>query len=194
MGLDISFYESVERVGPHATEWIDDEGRQHECWDDLDHRAVMLWSRHEQPDTFVFTQRGLDSEFHFIPQGRERSWSMSYGGYSLFRAYLLSLVRPDLVLAERDRESSSYYPRAYDLSDDEFYSLPFAELLDFADNEGTYSGEVAAELARDFRANEPLLDATPGPFPAWTNRFREAYRKYAACLEVVGPAGLVDYH
>jgi hypothetical protein len=196
MGLDITFYQSTERIPAHATSWVDDAGDAHEC----EHNVVMLWSASGQfsSDTFAFTQRGLDSEYHFESTGETAWWHMSYGTYSLWRACLLHLVRPDLVLPEGEQAKNggrSYYPAVYEMDDQEFQQIPFAELIDFADNEGTYGPEVAAELLKDFREYADRAESEFGTiFPTWTDYFREKYREYMDCLSIVGPTGLVDYH
>lgn len=192
MGLDVMFYERIEKIGPHATEWVDDDGNPHSCWDDLDHEQASLW-----PDgTFAFTQRGLDNDFHFTPSGQRERVSFTYSFYSVWRAALLALVRPDLSTGRRrfDGEWFTWYEDGLDdLSDAEFEALPFAELIGFADNEGSYTGGVAAELLGDFNDYADRLDEFGSIFPGSQPQLLAYYRKYQAGLAIVGVDGLVDY-
>lgn len=191
MGLDITFYESVERIGDHATSWLEG-GVEKNCYD-LDHQRAVIWPE----GTFLCTQRDFDAEFCYVGTGRTRSWHASYGGYSIFRAALLSLVRPELLRTENEPWDSGYYPRLWQIQDDaEFRAIPFIELLDFADNEGTYGPEVAAKLLDDFKTWLPCaMEFTFGDrWPAWQGHLPSMYEGYMAGLQLVGSDGLVDYH
>jgi hypothetical protein len=192
MGLDITFYEATERQPPHILRWTGEDGHEHDCREEHDHNRVWLWSLHETPQTFVFTQRGLAEEYCFVSTAKTARWHSSYGGYSIFRAALMDLVRPDLLEAEPHLHQ--FYPRFWDLSEDEAYGIPFAELFDFADNEGTYGPEAATALLADFEAYSALPLSFGRTFPAWTMDLRVMYAEYLAGLRIVGPTGLVNYH
>lgn len=181
MGLDVTFFERVEFVGEHATEWIDADGVTREC----DHRVAYT------SGGFPRTEAGVPSGQHFEESGESLHWSLNYAGYSMFRACLLHTVRPDLVTAE-----NPYYPRVWtdEITAEEFQSWPFNELIWFSDCEGTYGPEVAAKLLSDFRKHEHRIDSSALElFPAWGSMFGKLYREYMAGLEIVGDQGLVTY-
>ena len=181
VGLDITFFERVEWVGPHSTEWVNPDGSHGYC----DH-----WSAYVN-ESFPVTQAGVQGG-HFVSAGREASWGMSYSGYSRFRACLLHTVRLDLVTSTRP-----YYPRVWtdEISEEEFRTWPFNELIDFSDCEGSFGHAVSVKLLKDFRKHEHLIEASadalwgPDPSDAWGKR----YQGYMEGLSLVGPDGLVTY-
>jgi hypothetical protein len=194
VGLDITFYEKVERVGDHATSWLEN-GEEMSCYD-LDHQRAYIWPE----GTFLCTQRGLDKEFCYISRGRTASWHASYSGYSIFRAALMGMVRPDLLRKDDEpgyKSETGFYPRLWDITDDaEFRAIPFIELLDFADNEGVFTGEVAAKLLHDFEVWLPEAERPDFGqyFPAWQDHMLGKYLEYMEGLRLVSLDGLVDYH
>lgn len=103
------------------------------------------------------------------------AFSATYVAYSTFRAGLAAHgmnAAPDDVWG----------------SPDKFRGLPFFELVNFADNEGTIGPVVAAKLAHDFesfRAHDVF------PNDAW---MRETYWRMHEAFEMAADGGAVKFH
>jgi len=138
MGVDIYGYLNVRRV-----ECITEPGKWCEQCDHL--RLYNL-------DVFAERARDLPIiEEHaarygtlvrygcFVANGRTDSVSMSYSGYNVWRERLCRSVLgilPQILWEDPTR-----------------LSLPFAPLINFADNEGTISWTTAARISADFRGS-----------------------------------------
>jgi len=180
MGLDISFYEKIEIVGAHPTEWQNEDGSYDECWSETHSTAYS----HK---IFPFTSRGLpEGVFHFDHTGEKHHWQDAYGGYNRWREKLFSLVGQGSIkdLWMREWESEEVQE-----------AVPFLEILNFSDCEGAYSGEVAADLLKDFRDFQDEASETDEGLEKFQERysFYSQYRSYMEGLEKVGPSGLVTY-
>lgn len=100
----------------------------------------------------------------------------SYGGYNAWRDWLARVA--GWAGAKECWKSKTPSER------------PFAELINFADNEGVIGPSVAAKLAKDFADNEPRAVALDddGLWPI------ELYRKWRRAFEMAADGGAVDFH
>lgn len=106
-------------------------------------------------------------------KNRLRFRAGSYSGYGEWRRQLAALVGiKDIRALWGDPEAAG----------------PFAELINFADNEGTIGPEVSAKLAKDFAEHQAAADAHED---AW---FRDRYAMWRRAFEMAADAGAVDFH
>jgi len=98
----------------------------------------------------------------------------SYSSYSAWREQLAILAGyPEGTSREEDREfrhSLSAWNNA-----EKTKGLPFWELIDFSDCEGTIGPVVSAKLAKDFAEQQPKADAIGGYFLEKYNQWRHAF-------------------
>ncbi len=109
-------------------------------------------------------------------RGDSDSVSMGYAGYNWWREWLclqVNGIQPDTVWGTRDDAATM--------------TLPFYELIDFADNEGVIGTIAAAELARDFAEWQDKVNASS------EERFREVYGRMRRLFEIAANGGYVRY-
>lgn len=92
--------------------------------------------------------------------------SVSYGGYNDWRAWLCAAAGLGPVRA--------FYANPHE--------GPFAELVNFADNEGVFGPVVSAKLAKDFATHEERIiggRSKGDPYARLYTRFRKAFEHAA---------------
>lgn len=99
----------------------------------------------------------------------------SYGGHGQFRQALAEVVGATL--------------EDYWHGDD--FDLPFYELINFADNEGTIGPEAAGDLLADLRK---YRDAFREAFPAGGSWFAVVYDDWTTACELASQDGLISFH
>lgn len=159
MGLDIYAVSRAEKVDPcpvRKIAWCEREDH---------HVAYVADSR------FVLSLRGLDAGMCYTPTvGSEqvRFSAGSYHGYNHWRATLSQTVnglQPESVWHQADALAH----------------LPFFELINFSDCEGTIGPEAAADLVQDFDDYSEIVREAQGEedpfarFVAQYDRWREAF-------------------
>jgi hypothetical protein len=166
VGLDITSYSRLKRIGRHQEERV---------WcDDSTHVAAYAYT--DFPASFA----GLDivgTEQHashaFLLGGcyeitpetvTFRFRAGSYSGYNAWRSDLASQFNPE------------WKPE-----------LPFFELIWFADNEGTIGPAAAAKLHREFVQHAPQYQ------PAMDNHGC-SYQDWLYAFKLAADGGLVDFH
>jgi len=181
MGLDITAYSKLRYVGEHEIDPALNEGEPGpHCYYE---NHVQAYAYTAFPRSF----RGihvLATDEHFlrggcfeVTEGTETHSfrAGSYSGYGAWRQDLAKQFNPAPIVGLREGMQE---PDP---------DLPFYELIWFADNEGTISGEASADLLRDFRA----YAETYQPANPW---FREAYADWTRAFELAADGGLVDFH
>jgi hypothetical protein len=171
MGLDITAYSRLKHVGKHAEDWCDlldeNDERLHVqafAYDDFPQsfRGIPDLGRRAFGGGSAFIIGGC---FEFTPETQEHRFRAgSYSGYNHWRADLQAQFNPG-----RDP------------------SMPFFELIWFADNEGSIGPEAAADLLADFREHAgrytPPQYYTAKTYDDWTRAF-----------ELAADGGLVRFH
>ena len=137
MGLDITAYQNVERIGDPDYDDAQD-----------DHRNLyvgQLAAERAAPLTMgLYRVSGINQ--HFRAGG--------YGVYNSWRAWLCRVmlgVKPSVVRRNKD----------------DYAGREFVELIDFSDSEGTIGPVVSAKLAADFAEHRPKAAANPGEDGKW---------------------------
>lgn len=159
MGLDISFFRKLQPVGV-CTEAESDYCNEH-----------FIASDNED---FPGRMDGLKEGVCYAFEGdRGHLHAGSYGGYNRWREQLAALVGTT-PRAVWDGKAPA--------------DLPFAELINFSDCEGTIGPVVSAKLARDFAE--------------WDDRARASldgyayakYQEWRRAFETAADSGAVDFH
>lgn len=173
MGLDIRAYSKLTRItdGQDDDEW---ESR-------FDyHTHARLWVNNEFPGR----ADGIIHKAVYRTDGETFKFRAgSYSGYNRWREWLCRFAFD--VPCET---LWSDYPA--------YASKPFAELINFADNEGVIGPECSAKLAKDFDA---YADA------AWqwaaktltgqdVEYFRQSYASWRKAFTLAADGGAVDFH
>lgn len=125
MGLDITSYCNARPVTPDIQAKIDTAEEPRDTAYEL---GVVI--PYINPD-FAERAEGITPDVAYDVAASTLDISMSYGGYNAWRSALAAMV------------GSEWY-RNPDMG------APFAELINFADNEGTIGTAVCARLANDF--------------------------------------------
>lgn len=174
MGLDITAYSHLKHVSNHqdlADEYCEDEYH------------VTAYG-YKGFDRSYRGLEGMDKEFgpglvggdcYTMTEGTERHRfrAGSYSGYGAFREALASLVGPSV--ADYWQESDP--------------DLPFYEIINFADNEGTIGPDAARDLLEDFRTHRDAFARTNSD-----SYWLETYDDWITALELASNDGLVDFH
>lgn len=178
MGLDITAVSKLRYAGKEELdgdeEWPDDlfiafayAGFEHST------RGLRGMTDTFQGGTFIGGHSYYatpDSEFHGFRAG-------SYGGYGEWRAGLATSTGHSL---------GDYFSGGDD-------TLPFYELIHFADNEGTIGPESARDLLEDFRTHRETYVATRRG-STWGQYDIERYDDWTRACELAADGGLVSFH
>lgn len=177
MGLDIAAYETATLTPEHE---YDSEA----CYEG-NHVEAFVYSGFER------SMRGLEGGVSgksgwerpsrcYVVSGASLDFRAgSYSGYGQFRRALSTAalgVEPEAVWADPDA----------------YADLPFFELVNFADNEGTIGPEAAADLAGDFAEHRERVCPALGDGPNG-DYYREKYDEWAAAFALAADSGLVEF-
>jgi len=171
MGLDIGAYKGITKSNLVAEEGVD-----------LEEQAYSLGLRvpYINP-SFPKQAEGLE-EVAYQYESSLHFRAGSYSGYNLWRAELARLAGVDLEALWGNGSEEE---------------LPFAELLNFSDCEGSIGPQVCQKLARDFAAYDAQAKthALDHPQQGWggDSWFYDRYRKWHQAFEY-GSTGFVDFH
>lgn len=162
MGLDITVYTKLRKAAPG--EGLDEDGYADE--------GAGYVTMYVNPD---FPGRADEVE-HEATYHVEEAFDFaagSYGGYNMWREWLAML--------------GGY---TCDKMWDEPFDAPFAELVNFADNEGVIGTAVSAKLAKDFAAH-----AETASLRAPERWYLERYNLWRKAFEIAAAEnGVVDFH
>lgn len=181
MGLDITAYSHLERIGLHhgLDAWCTNE----------DHLRAFAY------DAFPASFRGIPvegaQEFGgttfliggcYVPTEKTEIYRFragSYGGYNRWREDLATQFNP--YGPSDSKDDCAHVPPDPD--------LPFYELIWFADNEGTIGPEAAADLLEDFREHGPAYAREHAD-----EYDRQCYQDWMRAFRLAAHGGLVDFH
>jgi len=179
MGLDITAYSNLKRIGQHekdiALNGGEPGGIEDFCYYENHVHAFAY-------DVFPTSFRGIpiiatryvgDSELIeggcFETTDATETHGFRAGSYSGYNAWRRDLARQFNPETKAD--------------------MPFYELIWFADNEGSIGPEAAADLLADFRQHESAYA------PEFHEEyFREKYADWARAFELAASGGLVEFH
>lgn len=172
MGLDITSYSKLQRIGKHFEgPWCSDYDGQH-----IQAFAYAAFPRSLRGVPYLAPEVSRDGT-EFLAGGCYQTTEAtktypfsagSYVGYGLWRADLAEQFNPDA-----DPEG------------------PFFELIYFADNEGVIGPEAAADLLADFREHAERY-LSPGEQAG--EYYRDRYRDWTRAFELAADDGLVVFH
>lgn len=166
MGLDVTAYEVATLIDPH--EHTDD------CYD-ADHVRAFVY------DGFERSLRGLEADRCYLVSGeRFPFWAGSYSGYGHFRGLLT-------------RAALGIDPRGIWADPDAAVDLPFYELINFADNEGTIGPEAAADLLADFDEHGERVKETIAAATAPETYYAEKVDAWHEAFRIAAGSGLVRF-
>ena len=172
MGLDITAYRQL-REAPNAELDVDGypKGRETKLYENTDFPGRMEGLK----DRGVYA---YEEAFGFR--------AGSYGGYNQWRNELARMAGYPLG---RDEPMLSHAASAWSGKLDH---MPFVELVNFADNEGTIGPVVAAKLAKDFAD----WDDRAQVFGSNLNEewFYRQYCNWRKAFEMAADAGAVSFH
>jgi hypothetical protein len=183
MGLDITAYSRLSRI---------------DAVFDADGEPIDPKTR--EPLEGDYTQITVNSDF----PGREGSLvhrgcytyadhfgfrAGSYGGYTGWRERLAELADFPLAPYKRFEGAPAVMRRDAAAWAGQCEGLPFVELVNFSDCEGTIGAEVAAKLANDFAEHQHLADKV-----ADDALFIERYAMWRKAFEMAADGGAVCFH
>lgn len=189
MGLDCTAYSHLKAVGRHTEGWCDveDDGG------DRTHHRAFVYTGFEQsmdglpilgklstsgdPDGGCYEETPETEVFGFHPG--------SYSGYNRWRRELADQFNPYEEIKHEDG-SREWTPIDMD--------KPFAELIWFADNEGTIGPKAAARLFVDFQENEAAYMSEHGDEDTMGGWSRERYADWTKAFELASHDGMVVFH
>lgn len=99
----------------------------------------------------------------------------SYGGYNNWREWL-------------SKKFLSVNPQEVWNAPEKFTGRPFVELINFADNEGTFGPVTSAKLAKDFQQHSAEIEDRDDHF------FVRKYMEWQKAFELASDEGLVVLH
>ena len=175
MGLDISYYKNARAITDEERAALEQIPENHR-YDWTEERGIERLYRNPG---FPGRDEGLPSDDWVTAEAVGTFCAGSYGGYGDWRRNLASLVGIDNLRAWWDAPQPG----------------PFAELLNFADNEGVIGPVVSAKLAKDFaewraRASE-FASTLPDDDGEW---FMRKYKDWQAAFTAAQQGGYVDFH
>lgn len=163
MGLDITAVSHLKHVGPEPEDF------------DWETNWGFYFKAHAY-DGFEYSMRGLVDGHLYQTTTQSDTFGFragSYSGYGRFREMLVEHVGttiPD-------------YWEGHDTS------LPFYELVNFADNEGTIGPQAAADLLIDFEKYRESF------FAAFDDDWdRDRYDYWLRACKLASAGGLIDFH
>lgn len=159
MGLDITAYRNLTKI---ATPILDGDGNpvNQEEW--RAHPESIAWAEEHFPGRSEGIEPG--AVYRFAKRLGFRAGS--YTGYNKWRSWLAAAVDH----AKGDAAG------------------PFAELIEFADNEGVIGPVVAAKLARDFAEHQAAVAEVADDWQM------DLYRLWRQAFEMAAENGAVDFH
>ncbi len=177
MGLDITAYSKIEKVDVE----LDEDG------DPIDDSAYDDYVR-------VYAMGGRDQHDHledraFYSVGGDAFGfrAGSYGGYNGWRETLARLAGYPLTPYKGFMGASASHAAAcWDGA-----TGPFAELIDFPDNEGSIGAVTSAKLAKDFADFDERAKYFDGDEDGW---FYKKYLDWKKAFELASDGGMVDFH
>lgn len=162
MGLDISTLKLKKRLGNEVNEDIEREYEDYAYIYTLDFPPINHLSAFE---VGVYDVEWGEYGSHF-----------SYGGFYRFREMLCQMIY------NKDFESVVDNVEKY-------LGQPFIEMIDFADNEGSFDYIIAEKLYQDFINYQKQASEILGEY------MYEQYRDYMKCLkETIDCKGVMYYH
>lgn len=185
MGLDVTAYSEATLLPEH-------EFRPDECFEAGHVRAFAYAQFHQSMrglewDKSLSDYQGNADVFiggrEYLCGGKSEWLSIGYGGHRVFRKRLAS----DLLGVTAE---------AIWTDPDKFRWLPFFELIEFADNEGTIGPEAASDLAIDFRDFADRADAewSKPDSTGWAERLHSLYIQWRQLFDLAAGGGLVNFH
>lgn len=184
MGLDIRYYRNLRALpsgeGRDANGEIDDYGKYVGFFVDTKHFA----------DRAEGILQGTVYEFQPLDSGGFRAGS--YSGYSSWRETLARIagypIAPLPPIGDADRPYAAEHPHSTAAwkTPEVTRALPFYELIDFSDCEGTIGPVTSAKLARDFAAYQEIADGE-GEY------FRDVYANFRRAFEAAAQNGAVVF-
>lgn len=174
MGLDITAYRKLTKVeSPTQAQLEGDE------YDTRFRAHAVDWVEANWPGRTKGVEQG--AVYTFTEQFGFRAGS--YGGYNRWRDDLAKLAGYPLATHPAEDGGPSYAPGCWANP-----TGPFAELINFADNEGVIGSEVSAKLAKDFAEFDERAK-THGD--EW---FYESFCEWRKAFEMAADGGAVDFH
>lgn len=176
MGLDITAYSKVEKVDVEVDE--DNYPVDESAYDDY----VRAWAmgRRGQHDQLE------DGKFYSVDEAYGFR-AGSYGGYNQWRETLAKLAGYPLTPYKGFMgESAAHAAACWDGA-----TGPFAELIDFPDNEGSIGAVTSAKLAKDFADFDERAKYFDGDEDGW---FYKKYLDWKAAFELAVDGGMVSFH
>jgi hypothetical protein len=173
MGLDITAYSHLERIGRHEKDPVLNEGEpggpDDYCYYDghVEAYAYVSFSQSFRGIPVISTDDNLIKGGCFALTAATETHGFqagSYGGYNHWRADLQRQFNPS-----RDPDG------------------PFYELIWFADNEGSIGPDAARDLLADFREHAAAY-VPPQDWPG------EKYQDWTRAFELAADDGLVCFH
>src|ERR1700743_239096 len=193
MGLDCTAYSHLWAVGKHTDSWCTDEDKG----GDLEHIRAFAYEGFEPsmdglPIIGKLTSTGsayVDGGCYKITEKTEEFGfrAGSYGGYNQWRSDLATLFNP---YRNQEHDERGRLVK-YDAPDPD---KPFAELIWFADNEGTIGPLAAAPLLADFKEHEVEYRRTHSAPSGEDRYYVERYRDWMHACELASQDGLIDFH
>lgn len=176
MGLDITAYQRIDVLPPHE--------RSDACWEEEDHQPTLVYPGMEQSFRGLPIVSRKDDGIAQGPCVRVSGESIgfragSYSGYGEFRRALCKAalgVAPEVVWTD---------PEGY-------RTVPFFELINFSDCEGTIGPEACADLAEDFGGS--LRDQIRTRLSIDDPWFVERYDLWQRAFELAASTGIVSFH
>lgn len=173
MGLDIVAYRKLVKVDNPPT-LADDDELPDGFWRPWP--AAIAWAEEHFPGR----SEGIDPNavYRLTSEDGEHLLEFKAGSYSGYGAWRDRLAQ---LAGHGDREARHASP----------ITGPFAELIDFADNEGVIGPIVSAKLAKDFAAWEAEFERRcPADDRDW---FMHFYRLWRRAFEMAADEGAVDF-
>lgn len=170
MGLDISVYSNAVLV-PFQHEYGE------ECWE-AEHRRAFCY------DGFERSLRGLEKDRCYTADYQFGFRAGSYSGYGEWRDLLCQYVYEDKKGRELWELAKTDPEKAQD--------VPFYELINFADNEGTIGSEAAKDLHLDFQGHLNIVRPKMEKLATWHAQSYDSWLK--ACMIAGNQNGMIVFH
>lgn len=191
MGLDCTAYSHLKFVGKHTVGFCQEED-EHGDW--LHHQAFAYLGFEKSMDGLPIQENVFAGGSEFLYGGcyeetpeteAFRFRAGSYSGYNAWRKGLADLYNPYEVTITEDGDRE-WSPIDMD--------KPFAELIWFADNEGTIGPLAAARLLADFKEHQAEYFAHYPDEQGLDEWNRRKYEDWMTAFELASQDGLVSLH